>query len=1437
MLAPRSMKEMSEVEVVNRELYESNIDGTSLSSRPMAYGVLDRRMGMSIKKARCDTCGLELADCVGHFGHVQLALPVFHVGYFKKTMTVLQCICKTCSRVLLPEEERRMFSKRLRNSGLDSVQRAAILKSVYTACRKVATCPFCGSTNGILKRIPPLKIIHEKFRLLGIRSREQSIKQERRTIEEALIGSGILGGGESAKSLVGKAQDEIHPLRCLALFEAILGEDLIYLGFEEPPRVRPEWLLWQTVLVPPACIRPSVEQEGGSNEDDITIKLTDIVYTNMIIKEALDKGTPVQALMGDWEYLQLQIALYVNSALPGVPTSMQLSSRPMRGFVQRLNGKQGRFRGNLSGKRVDFSGRTVISPDPNLEIGHVGIPIDVAKMLTYPERATAFNIESLRAKIIRGPEEHPGAVFVQQGSFKKQLLRAPQREKIAQALKVGDVVERHLSDGDLVLFNRQPSLHKLSIMAHRARVRPWKTFRFNECACAPFNADFDGDEMNIHFPQTEEAKAEASTLMDVKNNLVTPRNGQPVIAATQDFLTTAFLLTRRDVFLTKRQVCQFVTYMYNAMDHVDLPEPALIKPRKLWTGKQVFSLLIRPNVSSPILVNVEMKNRNFTKTKVNYLGLDVASSLQSEFLPMEFCHNEGFLIIRNSEIIAGTLDKSNVGDGSKNALFYVLLRDYGPQASTDAMVKLSRFSARWIGDRGFSIGIDDVSPGAHLRSKKDELVEAGYIQCSHLIDSYNNNKLALLPGCDAAQSLESSLSGILSRIREDVGSICLDELSKHNAPWIMQACGSKGSKINVSQMVSCVGQQIVSGTRIPDGFTGRSLPHFPICHAKEPAAKGFVRSSFFSGLQPPEFFFHAMGGREGLIDTAVKTAETGYMQRRLMKALEDLSVHYDLSVRNAYGSIVQFIYGADGLDPAEMEGDNCPVAFSRTLTHAKNSAACHSADLKALAVLFPDEIRELVEQFKKSYSSYSFFVDSLVNFVEKYVIKPTQDIRASFGLPGHIASTAKNDQWLEQKLQSLFHLTRSQFLKFLELCSIKMRKAQIEPGTAVGALGAQSIGEPGTQMTLKTFHFAGVASMNVTLGVPRIKEIINASKNISTPIITAPLMTHADASNAVAGNYADKKKRDDLIVARIIKGRVEKTCLGDISEYIQEIYASDAAYIKIKLNVKAMKALQLDVDVFSVESALLKSSKLKIKGPDIILGPPDYISIRVPSRSNENPYMVAQQLKRLLPKVVLHGIPSVSRAVIHDNNDGTYCLFVEGTGLLQVMTTPGVDSVNTVSNHVMEVQKVLGIEAARTTIAEQIQETMSKHGMTIDWRHVMLLADIMTYKGEVLGITRFGVSKMKDSVLMLASFEQTAEHLFTGAFHGKQDPILGVSECIIMGMQMPIGTGLFKILQNLNECRWCDVPEGSKQRLKKFVSSPGCSARKLLFDNAEFHPR
>ena len=845
--------------------------------------------------------------------------------------------------MLLSEDRRRFYLGRLRNPNLEYVQRENICKAIVKECRLSKQCLHCCALNGTVRKVPSqaLKIVHDKFSFYNkSNAKHKIIPPSKVTFDKSF--------DEAKKSIpelerhLKRAMDDISPLRALKLFRNVQGSDCELLGFQLGEG-RPEMFIWEYVPAAPVTIRPSVAQDMATTEDDITNKIGDIIEINNYIRSGLTKGQTLQTIIEQWDHLQLLLALCINSEAPGLQQTG--TGKFIRGFCQRLKGKQGRFRGNLSGKRVDFSARTVISPDPNLDIDEVAIPVKVATKMTYPERVTSYNIGALRDCVRRG-RRHPGASYViKQSTNRKVSLEISQRvnklEREAEDLVIGDIVERHLIDGDIVLFNRQPSLHKLSIMSHKAKIRPFRTFRLNECVCTPYNADFDGDEMNLHVLQTEEARAEAIELMGVKNNLATPKNGTPIIAAIQDFIAAAFLLSRKDNFLDRSTFTNICGFMFDGIlsadtnnkssARIELPPPTIWKPQQLWTGKQVWNILMKPNKECKVLVNLDVPCKQY-------------KPIQGE--PPDLNEDDSWLIIRNSEIMCGVMDKSTVGDGKKDSVFYVILRDFGADHAAQAMSRLAKLSARWLSNRGFSIGISDVYPSEDLLKRKETLVRQAYERCEVLSLDLETSCLVRDAGCDQNQTFENKCTGILNAVRQEAGAICIEQLGRWNAPSLMAKCGAKGSNINVAQMVAAVGQQTISNKRIEDGFQDRTLPHFPKA-SRLPPAKGFVQNSFFSGLTPTEFLFHAMTGREGLVDTAVKTAETGYMSRRLMKSLEDLSAQYDNTVRNSSKGIVQFQYGDDKLDPIDMEAKAKPVNLDRTFNHAivsSNSLSRHNAN-------------------------------------------------------------------------------------------------------------------------------------------------------------------------------------------------------------------------------------------------------------------------------------------------------------------------------------------------------------------------------------------------------------------------------------------------------------------------------------------------------------
>lgn len=381
------------------------------------------------------------------------------------------------------------------------------------------------------------------------------------------------------------------------------------------------------IMAPPNCVRPTVKVGGDrTNEDDMTIKIYEMLKQNNFLGHCMQEGRDMYKINECWNLLQNIYTQYINSETSGLPKEL-VGKNSTKGIVQRLKGKTGRFRGNLSGKRVEFSARTVISPDPNLRIDQVVVPRQMAYVLTYAEKVNSRNIKRLRQAVKNGPTIYPGANYISvKGDPTPISLTFLRNKKIADSIEIGYTVHRHLVDDDIVLFNRQPSLHKLSIMGFRAKVMDHRTLRFNECACSPFNADFDGDEMNIHLPQTEEARAEVITLMGSVENIINPKNGGTIISLTQDFLTASFLLSNKDRFFSRGEFCNICSYFCDANEPIDLLPPTILKPIELWTGKQVINMLLMPSRHIQPIVNLEVMEKNYNR-KENLKHFDMNDGL------------------------------------------------------------------------------------------------------------------------------------------------------------------------------------------------------------------------------------------------------------------------------------------------------------------------------------------------------------------------------------------------------------------------------------------------------------------------------------------------------------------------------------------------------------------------------------------------------------------------------------------------------------------------------------------------------------------------------------------------------------------------------------------------------------------------------------------
>ncbi len=666
-----------------------------------------------------------------------------------------------------------------------------------------------------------------------------------------------------------RGERKLNPEEIRRHLENISDEEASLFGLKN---ARPEWLVLTLLLVPPISARPSITLETGErSEDDLTHKLVDILRINRRLQDNLAIGAPEGMIEDLWELLQYHVATYLNNELSGIPPARHRSGRALKTLAQRLKSKEGRFRYNLSGKRVNFSARTVISPDPNIHPNEVGVPIEVARELTVPIKVTPYNIEELRKLILNGPHKHPGANYViTPRGIKKRILDS-NKEIIAQNLQIGDIVERHLMDGDIVLFNRQPSLHRMSIMAHRVKVLPAKTFRLNLVVTPPYNADFDGDEMNLHVPQTAEARAEAEELMLVQENIRSPRFGGPILGAQQDYVSGGYLLSKEEK-IPKRDVA----YMLSSIGKFDV-----VLDKEYYTGREVISMIIPEGVS------VKFK-----------------SSVGDE------------VIVENGVLLQGSIDEKAVS-AFKGMLVDAIDRQLGHEAAVNFLYDYTRLILAYLNLRGFSMGIDDLEIPKEAEKKIEKIMENYISKAEKHIKAYKEGKIEPTPGKTVEETLEDLIMAEMWNITNEVQQI-IKKYAKESEALIMAITGARGNIQNLAYMSGLVGQETIRGKRPRRGYRGRTLSHFKRGDLS-PYARGFVRESFKSGLSPTSFFFEAMKGREGIMDSSLKTRVSGYLERRLVNALQDLKVEKDLSVRDDSGNIIQFVAGEDGIDPAKSE--------------------------------------------------------------------------------------------------------------------------------------------------------------------------------------------------------------------------------------------------------------------------------------------------------------------------------------------------------------------------------------------------------------------------------------------------------------------------------------------------------------------------------------
>jgi DNA-directed RNA polymerase subunit A' len=868
LLSPDEIRKMSAARIITADTYDE--DGL-----PIPSGLMDQRLGTIEPGQRCQTCGNLVSNCMGHFGHIELARPVIHVGYAKKVLKVLRSICPECSKLMLTEEEKETFrEEQIKHREISLEGEEDFNKMVFKRARKAKVCPYCGAVKK--------KIIIEKPTTFY---EEEENKGSRR----------------------------LTPIEILERLKKIGDTDLRILGIS-PENARLEWVIFTVLPIPPVCARPSITLDSGiRSEDDLTHKLVDVIRINQRLRENIDAGAPHLIVEDLWELLQYHITTYFDNQVSGIPPARHRSGRALRTLTQRLKGKEGRFRSNLSGKRVDFSARSVISPNPYISVNDVGVPKEIAKILTIPTNVNDWNIEEMKQLVLNGPIRHPGANYIIRNDRRRIDLRYVKNRKIiADMLAPGFTVERHLNDGDLVLFNRQPSLHRMSIMAHEVKIMDGKTFRLNLTVCPPYNADFDGDEMNLHVPQSEEARTEAELLLKVQEHILSPRFGGPILGGIQDFISSVFQFTSKESLYNKKDTLKLL-YMGNVFEtnpdfSLDHLEPVANDPEPLYSGKQIFSTLFPDDLN--IRVRSKFCKKCFTK--------------KGQECKEQNCEYDAYVMIKNGELITGTIDENSFGAMQSNSILARIIKDHGNARGREFLDNATRMLLYVIRQNGMTMGLDEVYVKGSAYEAIQKILEDANKESDKLIKAFYENDTKILkraPGRSMRETLELRIRQVLAEARKQAEETAAHYIGDEAHSVIMTKSGARGNILNLGQMSAVVGQQAIRGERINRGYSLRTLPHFKINDLR-PISRGFVSSSYRNGLRPEEFFFHAMGGREGLVDTAVRTSTSGYMQRRLVNALQDMVIENDGTVRNSDKNIIQFNFGDDGIDPMHTDHGN-----------------------------------------------------------------------------------------------------------------------------------------------------------------------------------------------------------------------------------------------------------------------------------------------------------------------------------------------------------------------------------------------------------------------------------------------------------------------------------------------------------------------------------
>ena len=1335
---------LSEEEVVNQAVVEVKDSTIYCKGLPHVGGINDHRMGICDRRIQCGVCGKGVTECSGHTGVINLPFPCYHVGFLDTNLKILRSVCFFCCKLLSTPS----------NSETGSCRKSKLLQ-IHTQSKMKKKCPLCNAP------CPSYTKLNYGINIEWDPSADFECEEEK---------------VYATQSFTAKM--------ALSILSNVRQEDYADMGIDSSVS-HPKDTILNHLLVPPVVARPAFMASEGSQmrgQDDLSSKLQEINKRCIDLRRVFesigwDDTDPLctsklsESCLEKLQKLQIDVFGYMNSS------SVKGKTVTTKSISDRLKGKEGRIRGNLMGKRVDFSARSVITPDPNMDVDQVGVPHTIAVCLTVPERVNTKNLFDMKVRIRNGYGVLNGAeTIIKKNGVVIELSQCSNRSNID--LRCGDVVERYLKDDDVVVFNRQPSLHKMSAMGHRVKLMKGKTFRLNLSCANPYNADFDGDEMNMHVPQSICSQTEVGSIMIVSEQIISPQACKPVMGIVQDSLVGCYLLTADDVFLEEFEVLNILCKL--KYEKRILP-PTFTSPKNRWSGKHMFSML----------------------------------------LPDTFYLKKEDVLIECGILKKGRMTKATLGS-SVGGIIEILFRDYGATRTIHFMSDVQRMANKWLVQRGFSVGISDCVP----EDGKEE-IKATIKSMTNKLESLVEETKPVLPSSEIEPRLMQLLSQILMR-----SGTMVKEKSKNNSILSMVQAGSKGSPINLSQICACVAQQSLEGSRIPVDEFGRSLSYFD-WKDDSLASRGFIKHSYASGLDPHEYFFHSIAGREGLVDTAVKTSVTGYIQRRAIKGMEDNRVAYDGTIRNAEQCIVSLRYGGDDFNASKIERQffpfNKPVhhhkewfgeyedeyfSFVQTILPLRKSKTQPCIFTLDTQLLLPINLpRRFMKEKKKT--------DINQKESEDWSDEEKEDIRrikTSF-----LNFLEERKMCLSYKMYVMYYLCTenvirnkippSSLKKIVEECIYKTKFSIVQSGEMVGAIAAQSVGEPCTQLTLNTFHHTGVSTKNVTLGIPRLREILDNSKKIRTPSNTL-YFKHPFHKNEDFVTYIANTLPMTLLTHLILKVDMQN---GSDDFHMNIMYKLQYGEELEGWMVRAVLNKQLMRDR-CISPGLLKSILRWCLPEYARFVVSDFNSVdsilllkftcterMVKGCGNEEAERVLVQntFADISNSLMLSGHPSIRSASCRkvtvwnedkECDEDEFVVDTRGVSLFTLASIPSLDWERSYSNDVNEILDILGIEATVKILINQINEVISFDGTYVNSKHISMLVDSMTHRGYIMALSRHGINRTSTGPLVRCSFEETIEVLYEASLFSEMDCGRGVTHNIMTGQTPMLGTGSFDVM-------------------------------------------